>query len=166
MPSQRTTHRYTTINSKNNKQMAKTTNIGHAIVVNEACANIDHLYGPYNSKEEVFEILGEEGYDMLNENILGRVVGVKVADATAPHGFRIVDYQFKQDYASVDDLVLCNSSEQTPEQAESPEIDSLEEVVDFLDGVSHGQKLTDLLDDVQGELMTDEDTNDILDIIQ
>ena len=57
--------------------MAKTTNIGHAIVVNEACANIDHLYGPYNSKEEVFEILGEEGYDMLNENILGRVVGVK-----------------------------------------------------------------------------------------
>lgn len=74
----------------------KKVKVGNTISINEACANIDYNYGPYNSAEEAYEYL----FDM-EVIAIGRTVGIKTEEG-------IVEYWFKNG-TELQDLVLKNS---------------------------------------------------------
>lgn len=73
----------------------KSIKVGANIKVNEACANVDYKYGIWNSKEEAFEALGENGDDVL---AVGLTIGVLEEDG-------VHEYWFQKACGSVDDLV-------------------------------------------------------------
>ena len=124
----------------------KKTNVGFAVHVNEKTPNIDYKYGIYNSKQEAFAYLGEEGLDVL---AVGLTVGIMTEDG-------VEEYWFKRACGTVDDLVPKIPSATggggfdvpegtTPE--ETAAIDSNAEVQQFLDGYGNDKKLSEVIDE-------------------
>ena len=124
----------------------KKTNVGFAIHVNEKAPNIDFKYGIYNSKQEAFDYLGEEGLDVL---AVGLTVGIMTENG-------VEEYWFKKACNTVEDLVPKFSSASggggfnVPEGT-SPEetaaIDSNAEVQQFLDGYGNDKTLSAVINE-------------------
>lgn len=139
----------------------KSVKVGANIKVNEACANVDYKYGLWNSKEEAFEALGENGDDVL---AVGLTIGVLEEDG-------VHEYWFQKACNSIDDLVPKNGSAsadggwEVPEGStaeETPEIDSPKEVQQFLSGMPNDKTLQEVLDENKAQVITDEEVDEII----
>lgn len=73
----------------------KSTKVGSNILVNEASANVDYKYGPYDSLDDAYEYLGEDNLDCI---AVGLTIGIITDNG-------IVEYWFKNG-TSKEDLVL------------------------------------------------------------
>lgn len=74
------------------------TKINSRLRVVGGAPNVDELYGPYNSVQEAFDILGPDDQDVAT-------VGLTVGIIT---GQGIVEYWFKKGCSSPNDLVVKN----------------------------------------------------------
>lgn len=119
----------------NNKKIT----VGASILANEKCPNVDYKYGLYHSKEEVMEVLGEDGLDVL---AVGLTVGILTENG-------VEEYWFKKACDSIDDLVPKNAGGFEVEKGKTPEetdaIDSNKEMQDFLEGYDNKKTLKEIL---------------------
>lgn len=135
---------------------------GANILANEKCANLDFKYGPYQNREQVMEVLGEDGLDCIAR---GLTVGIFDDEEG------IVEYQFKKG-VTLDDLVRkfpkssAGGDWQVPEGStpeETPDIDSAPETQSFLEGFTSQDKLKNVLEE-QNQPLTDEQMQSITDM--
>lgn len=131
----------------------KSIKVGANIKVNEACANVDYKYGLWNSKEEAFEALGENGDDVL---AVGLTIGVLEEDG-------VHEYWFQKACNSVDDLVPKGVNPNLFERIKTLEEENtkLKQMLSVEDedgnGIPDGEDRLSRIEEQIGEDMTEDD---------